>query len=271
VDAVGQVLSVVPDCCGHPGRIREAARSRSSAATPALARAGSRIRAAIPGREISNVTGGLRATSPNVIAVRQPLAPAVPVLDPHRADRDQLAHRPVNRVRGFLSQSTRQRGPPGHPGARGVSVTQQHRVQAHCAVTDVSIQKPLRNNCESLLNYQLGLVIRLLRHGAPPLRRVPSSLDTDMDRDGPTPTFPDEGNEETAGQRHNLVLASTQRTGGTWACNRAVPGSNPGVGSDPAGHPPGARGPPGQPRGVAGRGPSQRWVRRCSCSAPRFA
>jgi hypothetical protein len=93
------------------------------------------------------------------------------MLDPHRTKPDQFAHRTVDRVRVLLAQPTRQRRPSGHPGARGVAVAKQYGIKAHCTVTDVRVEQPLRNDREPLLDDQLSL--SSVSHEAPALMRAP--------------------------------------------------------------------------------------------------
>jgi Protein of unknown function (DUF4011) len=105
------------------------------------------INAATPGRRSGSA-------DPHVVPVRQVQPAAPPALDRDRAERLELAQRPVDRVGAALVQPAGQQRPPRHPLPGGVAVAQQHDIQPERAVTEVGGQHPLRDNSEGLLDVQ---------------------------------------------------------------------------------------------------------------------
>ena len=166
---MGQVLWVMPGICGHPVRIR--------AATPGRLRRGSRRFAAtrfIWGRGF-DAAGSRR---PHVVGVRQALGTVVPVLDPDRADPDELLHRPVHRVGRPLAQPPGQRRPRRHPCPRRLAVPEQHRIEPDSSVADLGVEQPLRDDREAFLDDQVSWAVDLPAHRCAPAWRTSSATES---------------------------------------------------------------------------------------------
>ena len=84
---------------------------------------------------------------------------AAPAFDHHCSDANQLLQRPVDGVLRRLVQPGGQRRASGHPLPGRLSVAQQHRVQPVGAVADLSVDDPLGDDREVLLQDERGLCL----------------------------------------------------------------------------------------------------------------
>jgi len=159
----------MPDSCGHPAPIDAATSGRTDAgsripAAPSTGGWAGRISATRVGHRhwpgIRHRRVRLRAGSADAVAIGQLLPPRPAVLYLDCAESDELGKRPVDGVDGLLVQPGGQGGAGRHPGAGGVAVAQQHRVQPQCAVADVGVEHPLRDDGEPVLQHQLGRPVR---------------------------------------------------------------------------------------------------------------